>query len=79
MDETSYKRAMWVVLPDKLNELPKPIQIDRNNFHGYTLKVSMFNDRPTAVLQYDKLTGTLISKGRDGQVLDIITRCMNFT
>jgi hypothetical protein len=34
----------------------------------------MFNNRPTAVLQYNKLTGRLISKGRDGQFLDIITK-----
>jgi len=39
----------------------------------------MFNDRPTALLQYDKLTGRLISKGRDDQVLDVITKCINFT
>jgi hypothetical protein len=39
----------------------------------------MFNDRPTAVLQYDRFTGRLISKRRDGKVLDIVTKCMNFT
>jgi hypothetical protein len=70
---------MWVVQPDKLHEFPKTYSDRMSNLHGYMLKLSMFNDRPTAVLRYDKLTGRQISEGREGQVLDIITTCTNFT
>ena len=79
VDEASNKTLMWVVQPDKLHALPKIYSARRNNLHGYMLKVSMFNDRPTAELHYDKHTGRVISKGRDGQVLDIIIKYMNFT
>jgi len=63
VDATSNKRAMLVVQPDKLHELPKTYPDRKSNLHGYMLNVSMFHDRPTAVLQYDKLTGRLTSKG----------------
>lgn len=76
---TSNKIAIWVVQPDILHELSKTHSDRRCDLHGYMLKVSMFNDRPTAVLWYDKLTVRLISKARDGQVLDIITKFMNST
>jgi hypothetical protein len=79
VDESSNKTLMWVVQPDKLHELPKTYSDRTSNLHGYMLNVSMFNDRPTAFVQYDKLTDRWISKGRDGQLLDIIATYMNFT
>jgi hypothetical protein len=78
VDASSNKTAMWVVLPDKQHELLETYSDRKSNLHGYMLKVSMFNDRPTAVLQYDKLTGRLIGKRRNDRVLDIITKCVNF-
>jgi hypothetical protein len=39
----------------------------------------MFSDVPTALLQYDNVTGKWISKRRDGRVLNAIAKYMNFT
>jgi hypothetical protein len=71
--------VMWAVQPDKLQELPKTYLDRISNLHGYTLKISMFTDRPTAVVKFDNLTEKWIGKGRDGQVLNIISTYMNFT
>lgn len=73
------KTLMWVVEPEKLQELPKTYSDRISNLHGHTLQISMFTDRPTAVVAYDNLTDKWISKGRDGQVLNIIAKYMNFT
>ncbi|GFG31692.1 hypothetical protein Cfor_04839 [Coptotermes formosanus] len=79
VDEATNKTLMWTIQPDKLHELPRTSSDRTSNLHGYKLKVGMFNDRPTALLQYDKVTDRWIGRGRDGQVLDIIATYMNFT
>jgi hypothetical protein len=78
-EDVDRKTLMWVVQPEKLQELPKTYLDRISNLHGYTLKISMFTDRPTAAVKYDNLTEKWIGKGRDGQVLNIIATYMNFT
>ncbi|XP_021937038.1 uncharacterized protein LOC110838290 [Zootermopsis nevadensis] len=79
MDEVTRKTKMWMVKADELHELPKTYLQRTTNLHGYTLNVSMFSDVPTAFLQYDNATGKWISRRRDGRVLNIIAKYMNFT
>jgi hypothetical protein len=79
VDEVSRKARMWIVQPEKLHELPLTCLQRTSNLHGYTLNISMFNDPPTAVVECDNVTGKWINKRRDGQVLDIIAKYMNFT
>jgi len=79
VDKLNGKTLMWVVQPEKIHDLPKTYVDRTSNLLGHTLNVSMFNDRPTATLRYEKFTNRWISGGRDGRVLNIIAAYMNFT
>jgi hypothetical protein len=79
VDEVTRKTLMWIVQPEKLQELPKTYLQRTSNLHGYKLNISMFNDVPTANLRCDNVTGKWMIRGRDGRVLNIIAKYMNFT